>query len=137
MPKEPATPVDVFFAVAGGDSRLLDAVRGESRGAVIAAMGRGNVPPAMVPGIQRFIDDGKPVIITSRTGGGRVGHTYAYPGGGRTLEQIGAIFAGARRPQQARIDLMLTLGMESEQTTARGEGTITMTNARLHALFAT
>jgi len=111
-PKEPATPVDVFFAVAGCDARMLDATRGESRGAVIAAMGRGNVPPAMVPGIQRFIEDGKPVIITSRTGGGRVGHTYAYPGGGRTLEQLGAIFAGSRRPQQARIDLMLALGVE-------------------------
>ena len=110
IPVEPATPVDVFFAAAGCDSRLLDAVRAESRGAVIAAMGRGNVPPAMVPGIGRYIADGKPVVITSRTGGGRVGHTYAYPGGGRTLEDMGAILAGSRRPQQARIDLMLALG---------------------------
>ncbi len=110
QPREPATPVDIFFASAGCDSRLLDAVRDESRGAVIAAMGRGNVPPEMVPGIQRYIDVGKPVVITSRTGGGRVGHTYAYPGGGRTLEDIGAIMAGSRRSQQARIDLMLALG---------------------------
>lgn len=110
MPAAPATPVDVFFAAAGCDSRLLDAVRPESRGAVIAAMGRGNVPPDMVPGIGRYIADEKPVVITSRTGGGRVGHTYAYPGGGRTLEDMGAILAGSRRPQQARIDLMLALG---------------------------
>ena len=110
IPDSPATPVDVFFAAAGCDSRLLDAVRDESRGAVIAAMGRGNVPPEMVPGIGRYISDGKPVVITSRTGGGRVGHTYAYPGGGRTLEDMGAILAGSRRPQQARIDLMLALG---------------------------
>ncbi|MEO7042681.1 MAG: asparaginase [Gemmatimonadaceae bacterium] len=110
IPVEPATPVEVFFAAAGCDSRLLDAVRTESRGAVIAAMGRGNVPPEMVPGIGRYIADGKPVVITSRTGGGRVGHTYAYPGGGRTLEDMGAILAGSRRPQQARIDLMLALG---------------------------
>jgi L-asparaginase len=110
IPVDPATPVDVFFAAAGCDSRLLDAVRRESCGAVIAAMGRGNVPPEMVPGIGRYIADGKPVVITSRTGGGRVGHTYAYPGGGRTLEDMGAILAGSRRPQQARIDLMLALG---------------------------
>ncbi len=51
------------------------------------------------------------MVITSRTGGGRVGHTYAYPGGGRTLEELGALLAGSRRPQQARIDLMLALGM--------------------------
>ncbi|MDQ6737728.1 MAG: asparaginase, partial [Gemmatimonadota bacterium] len=113
VPVDPATPVDVFFAVAGSDSRLLDAVREESRGAVIAAMGRGNVPPGMVPGIARYIAHGKPVVITSRTGGGRVGHTYAYPGGGRTLEDMGAILAGSRRPQQARIDLMLALGADA------------------------
>ncbi|MDQ6738293.1 MAG: asparaginase, partial [Gemmatimonadota bacterium] len=39
VPVDPATPVDVFFAAAGADSRLLDAVRDESRGAVIAALG--------------------------------------------------------------------------------------------------
>lgn len=119
VPPAPATPVDVFFAVAGCDSRLLDASRAESCGAVIAAMGRGNVPPAMVPGIARFIEAGKPVLITSRTGGGRVGHTYAYLGGGRTLENIGAILAGARRPQQARIDLMLALGAGADDSALR------------------
>jgi L-asparaginase len=98
---------------------MLDAVREQSRGAVIAALGRGNVPPDMVLGIQRFIDAGKPIVITSRTGGGRVGHTYAYPGGGRTLEQLGAIFAGSRSPQQARIDLMLALGAGADMASLR------------------
>jgi len=119
VPAKPATPIDVFFAVAGSDSRLLDAVREPSCGAVIAAMGRGNVPPEMVPGIARYIADGKPVVITSRTGGGRVGHTYAYPGGGRTLEDMGAIRAGARRPMQARIDLMLALGAGADDAVLR------------------
>ena len=74
------------------------------------AMGRGNVPPAMVDGIDRWIAEDKPVVITSRALRGRVGHTYGYPGGGRRLAERGAIFAGARRPQQARIDVMLALG---------------------------
>jgi L-asparaginase/Glu-tRNA(Gln) amidotransferase subunit D len=39
-----------------------------------------------------------------------VGCTYGYPGGGRRLAERGAIFAGARRPPQARIDVMLGLG---------------------------
>ena len=50
------------------------------------------------------------------------GTTYAYPGGGRKLSDMGAIFAGARRPAQARIDLMLGLGSG-------------MDAAALHALF--
>ncbi len=110
-PVEPATPVDIIYAWAGADARLLDASRGEARAVVVAAMGRGNVPPAMVPGIERWIADGKPVVIASRAQRGRVGETYGYPGGGRRLREAGAILAGGRRPQQARIDLMLALGL--------------------------
>src|SRR2546423_1217876 len=105
-----ATPVDIIFVAAGSDTRLLDASREGAKGLVLAAMGRGNVPPAMVPGIQRWVADGKPAVITSRTQGGRVRPTYGYPGGGRRLEEMGAIFGGSRRAQQARIDLMLGLG---------------------------
>jgi L-asparaginase len=110
-PGAPAGPVDIVTAWAGCDARLLDASRESgARGVVIAAMGRGNVPPEMVPGIERWVESGRPVVIASRAGQGRVGQTYAYPGGGRRLHALGAIFAGARRPQQARIDLMLALG---------------------------
>ena len=105
-----ATPVDIIFVAAGSDERLLDASRESARGVVVAAMGRGNVPPALVPPIQRWIAENKPVVLTSRTQGGRVGHTYGYAGGGRRLEEMGVIFGGSRRAQQARIDLMLALG---------------------------
>jgi L-asparaginase len=110
QPAELATPVDIIFTAAGSDARLLDASREASRGVVIAAMGRGNVPPDVVPGIERWIAEDKPVVLTSRTQGGRVGHTYGYAGGGRRLEELGAILGGSRRAQQARIDLMLGLG---------------------------
>ena len=103
-------PVDIVYAFTGADSRLLEASRREADGVVVAAMGRGNVPPAMVPGIAAFIADGKPVVVTSRAIRGRVGDTYGYEGGGRRLHEAGAIFGGARRPLQARVDLMLALG---------------------------
>lgn len=109
-PTSLATPVDIVYTYAGADSRLLDASRQTGRAIVIAAMGRGNVPPAMVDGVDRWIAEGKPVVITSRALRGRVGCTYGYPGGGRRLAERGAIFAGPRRPQQARIDVMLALG---------------------------
>lgn len=118
-PNALATPVDIIFVAAGSDARLLDASRESAKGVVLAAMGRGNVPPAMVPGIQRWVSDGKPVVITSRTQGGRVGHTYGYPGGGRRLEEMGAIFGGSRRAQQARIDLMLGLGCGMRESQLR------------------
>lgn len=110
-PNTPAEPVDIVLAWSGCDARTLDASRETGAlGVVVAAMGRGNVPPPMVPGIERWVAAGKPVVITSRAGQGRVGQTYAYPGGGRRLHEMGALFAGARRPHQARIDLMLALG---------------------------
>lgn len=110
MPESLATPVDIVHAWLGADSRLLDAARETARGVVIAALGRGNVPPAMCDGIERWLATGKPVVISSRAVRGRVGHTYGYPGGGRRLAEMGCLFAGSRRPQQARIDLMLALG---------------------------
>ena len=109
-PESLGGPVDIVYSWAGADSRLLDASRRDARGVVVAAMGRGNVPPAMIEGIDRFHDEGKPVIIASRVQRGRVGRTYGYPGGARRLHDRGAILAGSRRPQQARIDLMLALG---------------------------
>jgi L-asparaginase len=109
-PERPAQPVDIVYAWAGADARLLDASRETALGVVVAGMGRGNVPPLMAEGIDRWIADGKPVVVTSRALRGRVGHTYGYVGGGRRLFEAGALFAGSRRPQQARIDLMLALG---------------------------
>ncbi|MFL5576285.1 MAG: asparaginase [Gemmatimonadaceae bacterium] len=119
-PEAPATPVDIVVSWAGCDARLLDAARRDARGVVVAAMGRGNVPPAMVPGIERWLEEQKPVVIASRAGRGRVGHTYGYPGGGRRLAAMGALLAGARRPQQARIELTLALGagLSSEELRA-------------------
>jgi L-asparaginase len=64
----------------------------------------------MVPGVEAWLAAGRPVVVASRAGRGHVGQTYAYPGGGRKLHDMGAIFAGARRPPQARVELMLALG---------------------------
>lgn len=105
-----ATPVDLITAYAGADSRFVDVSRATAKGLVVAALGRGNVPVAMAEGIARCLGDGMPVVVASRAPRGRVGTTYGYEGGGRQLANAGAIFTGSRRPQQARIDLMLALG---------------------------
>ncbi|MEO6527817.1 MAG: asparaginase [Gemmatimonadaceae bacterium] len=111
-PEHPAEPVDIVYAWAGADARLLDASRETgARAVVIAAMGRGNVPPPMFEGVVRWVETGRPAIVTSRALRGRVGPTYGYPGGGRRLLEAGAVFAYERRPGQARVDCMLALGL--------------------------
>jgi L-asparaginase len=104
--------VDLFKIAVGMDSRFLRyAVDSGSRGLVIEGMGRGNVPPAVVPGIKYAIGKGLPVILCSRCLGGRVLDTYAYEGGGRQLRKLGVILGGHLPGQKARIKLMVLLGM--------------------------
>jgi L-asparaginase len=111
-PDNPGMPVDLIKIVAGADSRLVEAsLDSGALGVVLEALGRGNVPPAVVPGIRRWADAGKPVVVTSRSLRGRVLDTYAYPGGGHGLREMGVVFADHLTGQQARIELMLALGL--------------------------
>ncbi len=110
-PEAPVSLVDLVKVVAGMDSRLVEAsLDSGARGIVLEAMGRGNVPPAVVPGVRRWVEAGRPVVVASRSARGRVLDTYAYPGGGHELREMGAIFADHMTGQQSRIELMLALG---------------------------
>ncbi|KGG79766.1 asparaginase [Caloranaerobacter azorensis H53214] len=84
------------------------------KGIVIEALGRGNVPPDMVKGIKKAIENDIPVVIVSRCPTGRVLDTYGYPGAGRTLRQLGAIFGNNLPGQKARIKLMLALSITKD-----------------------
>jgi len=110
-PERPTMPVDLIKIVAGADSRLVDAsLDSGAHGIVLEALGRGNVPPEVVPGIRRWMDAGRPVVVTSRSARGRVLDTYAYPGGGHELREMGVIFGDHLTGPQGRIELMLALG---------------------------
>jgi L-asparaginase len=115
----PVLPVDLIKMVAGADSRLITAsLESGARGIVIEALGRGNVPPAAVPGIRRWVEAGRPVVLTSRSLRGRVLDDYAYAGGGHELREMGVIFGDHLTGQQARIELMLALGAHGADITA-------------------
>jgi L-asparaginase len=118
-PERPATPVDLVKIVAGADGRLVQAsLDSGAAGIVLEALGRGNVPPEVLPGVRHWADAGKPVVITSRSLRGRVLDTYAYAGGGHELREMGAIFADHMTGQQARIELMLALGVHGDDVPA-------------------
>jgi L-asparaginase len=112
--------VDLFQMYAGADGRFIDYAREHgARGIVIEGTGRGNVPPATLPAIQRALDAGLPVLISSRCAQGRVLDTYAYEGSGRDLRNRGVIFAGNLPGPKARILLMLALGVTQDPTAIR------------------
>lgn len=84
------------------------------KGIIIEALGRGNIPPQLVPGIKRAIEMNIPIVMVSRCHTGRVLHTYGYDGGGKHLKDLGVIFGGNLPGQKARIKLMLSLGYTSD-----------------------
>jgi L-asparaginase len=124
-PPAPRCPVDLIKIVAGADSRLVIAsLESGAHGVVLEALGRGNVPPDVIPGIRRWTEAGKPVVVTSRSLRGRVLDTYAYAGGGHELKEMGVIFADHLTGQQARIELMLAIAVDPERVRALIEGNV-------------
>ena len=102
--------VDLIRLSLGTDMRLVDAaVEGGARGLVIEAFGRGNGPAELTAAVRRALDAGVAVVVTSRCPAGRVQPVYGGGGGGRDLEDAGAIFAGDLKGPKARILLMVLL----------------------------
>jgi len=107
--------VDLIKSVTGMDSKMIDFLIAQgSKGIVIEAMGRGNLPPAMVGGIERALEKNIPVVIVSRCPMGRVLGSYGYEGGGKMLHDLGTIFGGDLNGQKARIKLMLALSQTQD-----------------------
>jgi len=95
--------------VVGDQGELLDLCRPRYDGVVVVAFGSGNLPPGAIPAIQRWLDEGKPVVLASRCPNGVVTPLYAFEGGGAGLVAMGVVPAGPRTPSQARMELMLSL----------------------------
>jgi L-asparaginase len=101
--------VAIVYAYAGADGTAVDAAVGAgARGVVVASVGRGNVPAAQRAALVRAVARGVVVVVSSRTGAGRVtmDDLSTSPGGG---EQDRWIAAGDLNPQKARVLLMLAL----------------------------
>ena len=111
IPENLEERVDITQLAAGSDGRFIEfAIESGSKGLVIQSLGRGNVPVATLPAIERAIGMGIPVVITSRCPRGRVLDTYAYEGAGRQLKRMGAILGGMLPSHKCRIQLMVLLG---------------------------
>jgi L-asparaginase len=79
-------------------------------GVVLEGFGAGNVPPGLVPAVEKAIGRGIPVVLTTRCPEGGVWPMYAYAGGGADLVKRGVILGGRLSGPKARILLMAALG---------------------------
>jgi L-asparaginase len=108
--------VPVVTATAGADSRPLDALRdGGAEALVIAALGAGHVPEAMLPGVDRALAAGLAVAVCARPPrGGTLTRTYGFEGSETDLASRGAILAGGASPWKARIRMLVALALRRD-----------------------
>ncbi len=105
------TKVDLIKSVAGMDGRHIEtSIETGAKAIVIEAMGRGNLPTQTLPAIQKAIDKNILVVITSRAQTGRVMAEYGYEGGGKHLQDMGAILASDMQGIKVRLKLMALFG---------------------------
>jgi L-asparaginase len=103
--------VAMISCYTGMDGSLVDRLlEAGVKGLVIEGFGAGNVPPGVVPALEKAIGCGIPVALTTRCPEGGVWPMYAYAGGGADLARKGVILSGRLSGPKARLLLMVALG---------------------------
>lgn len=99
----------------GMDDRILKfCIDSGTKGIVIEGMGRGNIPPKMLSGVEYALVKNIPVVLVSRCMSGKVSDNYGYEAAGRDLTKRGVILGDNLSGQKARIKLMAALGLTKD-----------------------
>jgi L-asparaginase len=102
--------VDLHRLYAGSDGRFVrHSLATGAEAVVLEGTGRGNANDQVVEAVREAVAQGVPVVVCSRCAAGRVEPVYGR-GGGRDLEEAGALFAGDLAGPKARVLLQLALG---------------------------
>jgi L-asparaginase len=111
LPRPDRLPEVVLLTTYAGDKGNLirHAADAGVEGMVIEGLGAGNVSVPVFEAIKYALSKGIPVVISTRVKNGGVYPLYGDRGGGKTLEDAGAVLAGDLDGPKARILLMLAL----------------------------
>ncbi|WP_433627598.1 asparaginase [Halomicrococcus sp. NG-SE-24] len=105
---DPDARIAVVTSDVGVDDAAIRAAQDRGvDGIVVEATGLGNTTAPLGRAIADVVDAGTPVVVASRCPAGSVTPVYGGDGGGETLREHGAIFAGDLPAHKARIKLML------------------------------
>jgi L-asparaginase len=106
-----AERVHLITAHVAMDGTLIDAaIAAGADGLVIEATGAGNTSARLFDRCARAIDNGLPVVLSTRCPAGEASTAYAFPGGGATWVRAGAMLSGHLGGPKARVALALGLG---------------------------
>ncbi|GEL76138.1 asparaginase [Tenuibacillus multivorans] len=107
--------VDIVKCYIDADGTILDAIREtNAKGIVIEGVGRGQVPPNMMPAIRRCKDDGITMVMTTASEEGAVYPTYDYEGSAYDLINHGVILGSDYDSKKARVKLSVMLSADVE-----------------------
>ena len=108
--------VELIKFTQGMDTFLLDAVQDKRvDGVIFEAAGVGHTSIPVAEKLQELVENGKPVILTSRCYESLVlGDAYAFEGSEKDLHKRGLIFAPGLSGQKARIKLILALSLSRD-----------------------
>ncbi|MGE4297098.1 MAG: asparaginase [Desulfovibrionaceae bacterium] len=102
--------VEIVKASLGCDGAAIDFFAGSgAAGIILEGLGRGHVTPAFMDAVQRAVDKGVRVVITTTCGQGRVYPVYDFAGGVKDLQSRGVILGHDYTSVKARIKLMVLL----------------------------
>lgn len=102
--------VAIVKAVTGDKGQYIDyLISQDIQGIVIEGFGRGNLPPEMMPAVERALNAGKEVVIATRVASGRVLDSDGSPGSVKDVIQAGAILGGESTSAKIRLLLMYLL----------------------------
>lgn len=112
--------VTLIKAAFGMDDTLIRAgLEAGTAGIVIEGLGAGNLPPHVLPAVQKAIELNIPVVLVSRCVEGKTLAIYDYEGGGAKLREMGIILGGSLNGQKARVKLMVVLGYSRDMSEIR------------------
>lgn len=87
---------------------------GDTAGIVLEAAGRGQVSPHMVEAIERAVQKGIAVVLTTSAEEGKSYPSYSYPGSAHDLMLKGVLLGSDYDSKKARIKLAVVLSLAKE-----------------------
>lgn len=102
--------IPIVKAYAGMDGTLFHLLsETEIDGVIIEALGAGNLPPEVLPSLEKLLEKGVPVALVSRCSNGIAEDIYSYVGGGVELKRMGVMFVRGITGPKARLRLLVGL----------------------------
>lgn len=110
----PLPKVEIVKCYLGMNPALISGIEGEADGIILEGMGRGQVPPELIGAIEKAVQQGVTVVLTTTSEEGKVYPTYDYPGSSYDLMNKGVILGSDYDSKKARIKLMVLLSAKMD-----------------------